>query len=242
MSDIKNRIRGLLKLAEDGSGASPHECEAALTKAYDLMRKYHIEMHELRENEYDSIRLSNADIIKHTLVDRSQLDPWHVSLASAAALMSGCKLVRGQYDAQKRWILWLAGFKDDVEIAVSIYEWLDQQMRNSWAIAGVARSRRAMESFYSGFSTRMHQRGKHETSHEQQRALEAPDSEEAVHQLIIVGKNQLVDANLARLFCEEFRGPRKSPKRTIDEAYYSRGKAAANRATFVPAKGISGNG
>lgn len=243
MSDIKSKIRALFKLAGEGSGASANECEIAISKAYALMQKYDVDESDVWDDEFNQIKLSSDDVVKHILLERSQIDPWHVSLAQATARMTGCRLIRGQYYREgysgKRWMLWMVGFPNDIETAVIIYEWLDSQMRLAWANdSGRRKTRKGMESFYLGFAAQMFNRAEEESKKEKQRAIEDEQGPEAKHQLILVGKDKLVDQGLARLF-EEIRAGKKRPGRTIDPESYRNGVAAANRASFEDRKRLT---
>ena len=127
MNDIKQKIRKLLAMAATGSGASEDEAATAMKMAMALMTRHGIEQDQLGGELPKAVfgqRGRTRDQKKGQRVNAAMI-PHHVSLASAAATLYGCKALF--YDRGRNGFVFV-GRPDNIDAAETTLFWLIQQV------------------------------------------------------------------------------------------------------------------
>lgn len=122
MSDIKDRIRKLLNLAND-KGATEAEAESAMAMASALMLKYNI---TIDESKGEDTTITAGDIVG---AEQGFSEMWHMNLASAAAYLYMCKNIRYRDYGTK-----FIGRPDNIDAAEQTWFYLIKQVEQQYKI------------------------------------------------------------------------------------------------------------
>lgn len=236
--DIKRKVQGLIRL---GQSNNAQECQAAISKARELMRKYRIAEHEVITEIEQTVFL--REVARALLLERSQVDPWHKEIANASANVCGCVvLAQTHTNGEKkgtRHKLWAVGIKAEVALCHEMYDWLLASMQSSWSASICRRDRHSRDAFYSGFSHQMLLRSQEEKNACSEKAKAEPQSDEAKEALIILKDKSLVENFISEKFGRTKEG-RSSKPRGQDTTSYQRGREAAKETLWKPTKALKG--
>jgi hypothetical protein len=163
MSQIYDRIQKLLAMAKDAS--SPNEAMIATERARRLMNKYQIEESDMIGHDADESRFSFKSLLKKKY---KFMPTWLNTLAVAVGELNGVRggLVEGN--------IVVAGFNEDVELAVMMYDRLVEECNRLCKIDQIARgygnkyNAKMGDAFKKGFSVAVHAKVKEIIAHQAQ--------------------------------------------------------------------------
>ncbi|MBF6625656.1 DUF2786 domain-containing protein [Aerococcaceae bacterium zg-BR9] len=214
---ILDKIRNLLKLAEDG--ANDEESQTALIMAQKLMLKHKISQNELNESGQNEIVLKSLSVYK-------RLFWWEKILATVIAknfrVMLYVQSNRLPYQAATvRKIVYL-GYPEDTELAYEVFHLAAESMKYhaSYHLKSLQAENPSVstaylrKAYYKGFID-----GLSEKFEQQRRQMQ---SENAVYEIMVQ-----VPRDVKEAFEEQVRGKRKlkytAPKFSKENAAYSEG-------------------
>ncbi len=123
---IKDRIRKLLAMAAENSGASKDEAQTAMKMAMALMAKHGIEQDQIPVQEANKARFGERVRTQPSNKrDLAAMQPHQVSLACAAGTLYGCRSLfynRGKYGFV------FVGRVDNIDAAEATLFWLIRQV------------------------------------------------------------------------------------------------------------------
>lgn len=142
MSDnIKDKIARLLRLA--GNNPNPHEAEAALLKARELMMAYHISEAELGGPDDAVVHKRRIDR------RRGEYPLWMNTMVAMLADTFRCEVFLVVPDAT--WSeVWAIGLESDLDALELVVPWILRAAANC-ALAYHTRHHEAVEDYYAGF-------------------------------------------------------------------------------------------
>ena len=118
INSIIEKVQKLLNLAS--SKDSPHEAELAARMADNLIQKYRISAQQLSDK--DPNKASEMCELTQPLYSYKRIITWRYKLAVAVSKHYGCFIFLKQLNGDK--CLMIAGTKEDVAIASTMYNWL----------------------------------------------------------------------------------------------------------------------
>ncbi|WQY99590.1 hypothetical protein [Acinetobacter phage pB23] len=180
MNQIYDRIQKLLAMAKDAS--SPNEAMIAMERARRLMNKYQIEESDMIGRDADDSRFSFQSLLKKQY---KFMPTWLNTLAVAVGELNGVRggLVEGN--------IVVAGFNEDVQLAVMMYDRLVEECNRMCKIDQIARgygtkyNAKMGDAFKKGFAVAVHEKVKEIIAHQ---AMECDSTALILHKADAVAK------------------------------------------------------
>lgn len=130
--NVVNKIRAILRKAEEGSGATEEEADAALKMANKLLFKYGLEMADIGDLNDDPGREFGKGQV---LVTEGDLDHWKGLLLARIGAQYFCKVYYTSWsgDRQRRW--YIVGRHDYVQATLAMFEFVQPQIESDLTVA-----------------------------------------------------------------------------------------------------------
>jgi len=124
------RIRKLLALGKEGSGATEAEAASALAKASELLLAHGLAMADI-DQKGNTTQLSGASRIRESKIDFGTSPfSWKKSLVQAVTEHNFCRIYVVHTDRGKVQGITLIGAPSNIEITVMLTEWLFRQIKS----------------------------------------------------------------------------------------------------------------
>lgn len=114
---IISKIKNLMKLTEEGSGASDNEVQIAMLKARELMAKYNISISETQDVSNRTFQVFDTGILYN-----QRYSVWKLPLAKVIAKYHTCSVVSLKFERKQSREVRFVGEGENPEIVATIFK------------------------------------------------------------------------------------------------------------------------
>ena len=131
--NIARKVQSLLALADKGRNNSDAEADLALSKAYELLTKYHLTL--------DSVHHRNSFDLEDDTVIETEIDTKSGSIPSKTTFIIwilqdhfriGCIFHTRYVDGKRRRFISFIGAKSDIDVAQYVFVYLGDEFERRW--------------------------------------------------------------------------------------------------------------
>ena len=215
---ILDKVRKLLRLADESRGATEHEAKVALAKAHELMTRYNIDSAMLRM-EREAAGSGSGFTVNSSKVDLPKtLNPADLLILSLLQSHFNVRVIL--LHGHKQTPVDIIGTPTEVEYAVFVFHFLRETFFRCWNEFKRSADIPDRKSYYRG----LHDGLKAELDGAKRRAENAYTADQrGKYQLMVVDAKAIIDRHVAEKY-GKLRNRRQQNRRVNSESYVA-GKA-----------------